>query len=287
MGPRQLSTTWLAFGCSLLVHAGGIWTFAYLSKLSGPIYLPRLQYAHGETPVTVTVRFLSEAQEPAGQNLTQATVLTDTALPGIGPDTSEHITLADAVVTTRWGEHHPADASIDEAAPQEITPSPRSRQIGSSSADQPNSQAIRESQIGATQSSSYDNTGLGTDSGADQVEVFQTALYKPIKVAVISSDSRETASEEGIEKRAQVLNLPRPKYPLQSRRRGEEGLVLLEVEVLPRGIAGVIRVLKDPGYPRLIDAAIAAVRAAKFEPAMRNGHHIRTVIKVPFEFDLR
>jgi len=299
VGPIQLSTTWLAFGCSLLVHAGGICAFAYFSKLSGPMYLPRLQYARGETPVTLTVNFLTTAElealsnpsslrhrdggEPAGY-----TGPPDTASPGIELDTSEHIKLTDAATTAQEELHQPAAALIDEPVSLEIAPSPRSQQIAFSSADQPNSQALGKPQTDATHSSTFENADSGTTVSPPQDETIQTALLKPLNQTVLTSfEPPQAASKEGLEQGAKILNLSQPIYPILSRRKGEEGLVLLEVEVMPDGSVGLVRVLTDPGYPRLTNAAIAAVNEAIFEPAISGCRPVRAVVKIPFKFVLR
>jgi len=85
---------------------------------------------------------------------------------------------------------------------------------------------------------------------------------------------------------ADILVLPKPDYPPRSRRLGEEGLVLLEVEVLADGRAGKVRVLQAPAYPRLVDAALEAVRKATFKPATLNGVAMPSVVEVPIRFRL-
>ncbi len=86
---------------------------------------------------------------------------------------------------------------------------------------------------------------------------------------------------------AEVVSLPTPEYPPRSRRLGEEGLVVLEVEVLPNGRAGDVRILQAPDYPRLVAAAIEAVRQAQFKPATSDGTPIRSLIEIPVRFQLR
>jgi protein TonB len=85
---------------------------------------------------------------------------------------------------------------------------------------------------------------------------------------------------------AEVLDLPTPEYPPRSRRLGEEGLVLLEVEVLPDGLAGKVRVVQTPAFPRLVEAAVEAVRKARLSPATRNGRPVASVVEVPIRFRL-
>ena len=80
--------------------------------------------------------------------------------------------------------------------------------------------------------------------------------------------------------------IPIPDYPAESRRRGEQGLVVLEAEILPDGTTGNITLVTDPGCPRLIDSAIAALRDATFEPATMDGAPVKGRIKVPFRFVL-
>ncbi len=81
--------------------------------------------------------------------------------------------------------------------------------------------------------------------------------------------------------------LPRPIYPINSRRRGEQGTVVLEVEILPSGNVGFVHVLADAGYPDLAEAAVDAFRGQHFPPATENGRPVRSVVRVPFRFSLR
>ena len=93
--------------------------------------------------------------------------------------------------------------------------------------------------------------------------------------------------DAGVTRGAFAVDLPAPRYPLQSRRLGEEGLVLLEVEVLANGRTGAVRVIRAPRYARLRAAAIDAVRRARFAPARRHGEPITSAILVPIRFRLR
>jgi protein TonB len=97
----------------------------------------------------------------------------------------------------------------------------------------------------------------------------------------------ESPSEPGIRTGARLLDLPAPEYPSRSRRLGEEGLVLLEVEVLADGRAGTIRVLRAPPYPRLVTAAVEAARKARFRPATEDGAPVRSLVQLPIRFRLK
>lgn len=97
----------------------------------------------------------------------------------------------------------------------------------------------------------------------------------------------QEAVRPGVPTVAAVLEVPAPQYPLRSRRRGEEGVVVIEVQVLVTGRAGRVRVIEDPGYPRLVEAALDAARQGRYEPATRGGAAVASALEVPFRFALR
>ena len=82
-------------------------------------------------------------------------------------------------------------------------------------------------------------------------------------------------------------SLPAPAYPRESRLRGEEGTVVVEVTVAADGAMTGVRVLDDAGFPRLADAAVAAVRKARCRPALQSGRPVASTVKIPFRFRLR
>lgn len=81
--------------------------------------------------------------------------------------------------------------------------------------------------------------------------------------------------------------LPLPEYPPESKRRHEEGTVEFEVEVSMSGDVASVKIAKTSGYPRLDDAALAAIRTARFAPATEDGKPIAANVIVPFRFILR
>ncbi len=99
-------------------------------------------------------------------------------------------------------------------------------------------------------------------------------------------ESMPTDQQVGVLTGAEILDLPQPDYPLMSRRLGEEGSVLLRVEVLSSGRAGAIEVLRDPGFPRLVRAATEAARTAQYKPASRRGQPVADHVRIPFRFAL-
>jgi protein TonB len=140
-----------------------------------------------------------------------------------------------------------------------------------------------------TQRMPESNVALNQHAAVDQAE---TAAPAKTDSATVEKDVRpstdnEDRTLEGVETGIRVLDLPAPRYPSLSRRRGEEGLVVLRVEVLPDGSAGHIDILEDPGFSRLTDAAVAAVRDARFTPAIRDGRPVPDHVRIPFNFVLK
>jgi protein TonB len=77
-----------------------------------------------------------------------------------------------------------------------------------------------------------------------------------------------------------------PRYPPHSRRMGEEGSVVLRVELDEHGNINAARVLTSSGFARLDDAALEAVRTWRCHPARRGGHPVRATALQPFNFVL-
>ncbi len=85
---------------------------------------------------------------------------------------------------------------------------------------------------------------------------------------------------------ANQVNNPAPVYPRTSRRRGEEGVVMLDVFILPDGSVGELRLRKSSGHKRLDDTAMEAVRQWQYQPAMRGDKAISFWYVQPLEFFL-
>jgi periplasmic protein TonB len=80
------------------------------------------------------------------------------------------------------------------------------------------------------------------------------------------------------------LQPPAPKYPPESKRSGEEGLVVLRVLINELGRAARVEVERSSGYSRLDAAARAAVERALFKPYLENGVPRMALAMIPVEF---
>ena len=121
----------------------------------------------------------------------------------------------------------------------------------------------------------------------------QTRPTRPIEVAdagrneanmVDSTAVDGDLRKQGVE--ATVVGMRRPTYPRYSRRHGEEGTVVIAVEIKASGRAGKAEVVESSGYPRLDRAAIKAVRSARFIPAKLAGKAVTSTKRLSFTFRL-
>ena len=87
-------------------------------------------------------------------------------------------------------------------------------------------------------------------------------------------------------KAAPLEDNPRPPYPARAIRRGWQGRVVLNVEVLPTGAVGEIKIETSSGYGVLDRAALKTVRQWRFKPATRAGSPVRVQAQVPVLFKL-
>lgn len=78
-----------------------------------------------------------------------------------------------------------------------------------------------------------------------------------------------------------------PAYPPASRRLGEEGMVVLRVELDEEGRVAMAHVHSSCGFRRLDEAALAAVKGWRCQPAHRNGQPVRATALQPFRFVLQ
>ena len=79
---------------------------------------------------------------------------------------------------------------------------------------------------------------------------------------------------------------PPPEYPAIARRRGYEGIVLVEVLVSREGRVQELRLSQSSGYSILDQAAMASMKRWLFEPATINEERVEMWVKVPVRFRL-
>jgi periplasmic protein TonB len=101
-----------------------------------------------------------------------------------------------------------------------------------------------------------------------------------------SADSNEDRTVPKRVSAVEYVREPVPRYPPQSRRLREQGLVVLRVVIDERGAASSIEIETSSGHARLDDAAREAVLRAAFRPYVEDGEPRRALVLIPIEFAL-
>ncbi|MGY1520177.1 energy transducer TonB [Luteimonas sp. A482] len=85
---------------------------------------------------------------------------------------------------------------------------------------------------------------------------------------------------------AAPIDQPQPEYPAAALRAGEQGTVVLRVDVGADGKPTDVQVAERSRSRELDRAAQRAVRDWTFQPAMRNGKPVASVVQVPVDFTI-
>lgn len=80
---------------------------------------------------------------------------------------------------------------------------------------------------------------------------------------------------------------PAPEYPSSAMRNGDQGTVMVRVEVGADGVPTSVEVAERSGSRDLDRAALTAVRQWRFQPAQRDGQPVPGAVTVPIDFKMR
>lgn len=83
---------------------------------------------------------------------------------------------------------------------------------------------------------------------------------------------------------SKMISATPPRYPLDSRRKHEQGTVVLAVMLGLDGTVSDISISKSSGFDRLDNAALSAVRRWRWSPTRRDGAPVlvRGLVEIPF-----
>ncbi len=302
LGSWNVSVTAVALGCSLVLHGGLLTAFYVVTWAPATTLNPEVKFARGGQATGIQILLVPipdpaevEPEEPEPQENTSFPVTVSAEKGDVGhvPEHVETAPVSDPPVQAdedRDVVAHDFPTALDSVA-QESLDDVRE--------DQPTNDTFettlrmqRVESIVADLIRQFERL-LELSEVTEQVDrpdpptvaTFKEAVAPPTDKAHGSTPSSPPRS--GVETGIEMLNLPTPRYPSLSRRQGEEGLVLLQVEVLSDGTVGHITVLQDAGFRRLADAAISAARKGRFKPATHDGHPIQSTVRVPFRFVLK
>ncbi|HEY6644302.1 TonB family protein [Povalibacter sp.] len=118
-------------------------------------------------------------------------------------------------------------------------------------------------------------------------EIVEQALPEPPQAAASTAGPpQETLTPPDY--LAAYLNNPGPQYPLTSRRRREEGVVMLKVLVSAGGVAEQVLVDSSSGFADLDNAAADIVKKRwRFVPAKEGDLAVAAWVTVPVSFSLK
>ena len=141
--------------------------------------------------------------------------------------------------------------------------------------------------------------GLGLSLPAEMISsagaLLNIAIAPPPSRPVLTSGAeprhvlRDASAErvEAARSKARPGQNARPEYPRTAREEGWEGIVMLRVEILADGKAGIVSVHQTSGHAVLDNAALNAVQRWRFSPAMDGNFPVKSVVHLPVRFDLR
>lgn len=115
--------------------------------------------------------------------------------------------------------------------------------------------------------------------------------HLPSKMAKLSGINEKSIIGKNILKLeenipANIRQLTKPDYPAISRKKGEEGRVVLLVEIASDGEVGEIDIINSSGYSRLDLAAIDAAKLSLYEPALEMEKPVRSKKEIAVTFKL-
>ena len=115
----------------------------------------------------------------------------------------------------------------------------------------------------------------------------QTQTFAPAPVVQTATvHEGDIIKYDDLDVRPELTTKPRVSYPPLAKRQHVESSVILTVLVSERGDIADVKVLRgDPRYG-FNDAAIRAIWAAKYRPAMKDGKRVKTWVPQPIDFKL-
>lgn len=128
-----------------------------------------------------------------------------------------------------------------------------------------------------------------TDRVADETHVAELPGRASIETSgdAAQSSGWTESVEPALDRSPGYMLNPKPAYPRAARRRGEEGTVMLLVEVLSNGRVGRVDIEKSSGFELLDNAAVKAVRRWRFVPAKKGATSVTARVRIPVEFNLK
>jgi periplasmic protein TonB len=111
-----------------------------------------------------------------------------------------------------------------------------------------------------------------------------TAPAPPAAPVAVAAPPAPAQPADGGDLSSKMISANPPSYPLDSRRKKEEGTVVLTVLLDTTGRVAEVAIAQSSGSERLDHAALTAVKAWRWSPVMKNGAPVMVQgrVKIPF-----
>ena len=122
----------------------------------------------------------------------------------------------------------------------------------------------------------------------EPVKEIPKPVEEQLKNTQLGNSSINAAASSGAQMQAQpsYLSNPAPRYPVEARRKGWEGTVILEASVNKSGYPVSVEIKTSSGHVVLDEAALNTVKTWRFRPAQLGNLAVESSIRVPVRFDL-
>jgi protein TonB len=111
-------------------------------------------------------------------------------------------------------------------------------------------------------------------------------VVTPSPAPVVAAQPAPPSTVKVSDLSARMISGSPPRYPMESRRKREEGTVVLSVVVGVDGRVANISVSRSSGHDRLDQAALSAVRKWRWQPFVDNGRAVEMKGMVDFPFKI-
>ncbi len=200
--------------------------------------------------------------------------------------------LPTAIQVTEVKKKKPPPAKVEEKKPEREKPKPR-MQKAAAAEPLPELEAAPKAPLealpdfGLTLSGGVGGDGIAIPAGPISNAATQPKLaaQRPVK-RTLSPVGAATPVGDACDEPAikpKPVNVPQPAFTEAARAANVEGKVRVELTVDETGRVVEVRVLQGLGYG-LDEAALAAARAATFEPALRCGKPTRATFTISMRF---
>ncbi|HWV12666.1 MAG TPA: energy transducer TonB [Sphingobium sp.] len=109
-------------------------------------------------------------------------------------------------------------------------------------------------------------------------------VISPAPVTAAPSAPAAPSTVQGGDLATQMVSGKPPRYPIESRRKREQGTVLLSLTLGIDGAVESLTIAQSSGFPRLDSAARDAVKGWRWKPTIRDGQPVKVkgVVEIPF-----